>query len=67
MKDNVSAVNQWGKSVELVKNHAYSLIDADDDYVYLVNPWYTVEKLKLEKDKFGEFFNQADFVDLDEE
>jgi len=56
----VKAVDTNGHKVRLHDHHAYSLVDADNKYVYLVNPWDTSETLKVTHSGFKKTFNHFD-------
>lgn len=58
------AEDEKGNGVSIHKNHAYSLVDADDNYVYLVNPWNTSQVLKMTHENFKKTFNSADLVNV---
>ncbi len=42
---------------ELPGGHAYSIIDADDKYVYIVNPWDTSKVIKMPISEFKKTFD----------
>lgn len=60
----ITAFNEEGNSVDLFYNHAYSVINSDDDFVYIVNPWDTSSTLKLTHEDFMQAFNRATMYDL---
>ncbi len=59
-------VEENGKSVSINENHAYSVVDADDKYVYLVNPWDTSKVIKMTHEDFKDTFNSVDVLDMTE-
>ena len=58
-------VDENGKSVSINENHAYSVVDADDKYVYLVNPWDTSKVIKMTHEDFKDTFNSVDVLDME--
>ena len=58
-------VNENGESVSITENHAYSVVDADDKYVYLVNPWDTSKVIKMTHEDFKDTFNSVDVLDME--
>lgn len=58
-------VDEKGESVDIVENHAYSVVDADDKYVYLVNPWDTSKVIKMTHEDFKDTFNSVDVLDME--
>ena len=48
-----------GKNYEIYSNHAYSVVGADDNNVYVVNPHDTSKQIALSKKQFVELFNNA--------
>ena len=50
----------------LIYNHAYAIISADDEYVYLVNPWDTSSTLEVPMDVFIDFFDFAGTYDVED-
>ena len=59
-------VDENGQSVSIHENHAYSVVDADDTYVYLVNPWDTSKVIKMTHEDFKDTFNSVDVLDMTE-
>ena len=61
-----SAFNKNYDKVDIIKNHAYSVVKCDNDYVYIVNPWNSSETLKMTLDDFKNTFDVACFLDSSE-
>lgn len=61
---SVCAQDTDGNEAAIVPHHAYSVIDADDDYVYLINPHDTSRILKMTHDDFKNTFTSWHTVDL---
>lgn len=59
---NISAQRHDGSKENIESNHAYSVVGADEHYIYIVNPWDTSEKLRLTHQEFKNAFNQASVV-----
>ena len=59
-------VDENGNSISINENHAYSVVDADDKYVYLVNPWDTSKVIKMTHEDFKDTFNSVDVLDMTE-
>ena len=57
--------DEQGLEYKLHCTHAYTVINADDEYVYVVNPWDTSTTLMVPIDKFKSFFDQAGTYDLE--
>lgn len=53
-----------GSSGIITRNHCYSVIRADKEFVYLVNPWDTSVELKITRQEFKDFFNDVSMADL---
>ncbi len=62
---DMNVKNQNDEDVLLRSCHTYSAIDADDNYVYLVNPWNTSETLHMSRKDFKKFFDSAYTLNLD--
>ena len=54
-----------GYSHTLQRFHAYAVTGADDEFVYLVNPWDSSSKLKVPREKFVDFFGDASVCSID--
>ena len=54
-----------GAKHKLVSIHAYAAVGADKDFVYLVNPWDSGNKLKVPRDKFLSFFGSGSVCSID--
>ena len=52
-------------SHKLQRKHAYSVVGADNEYVYLVNPWDTSITLKVTREQFIDFFGDASVCSVD--
>ena len=44
-------LNSKGEPVDFVTGHAYAVVKADEEYVYLVNPWDSKEVLRVTHEK----------------
>ena len=59
------ATDENGNNVKIERNHAYSIIDADEQYVYLANPWDTSQVIKMTHEDFKATFNSVDVLELE--
>ena len=48
----IHAENQYGEVFDIPKNHAFSITGEDENYIYIVNPWYPANKLKITREDF---------------
>jgi uncharacterized protein YvpB len=48
----------------LTTNHAYAVLRADSEYVYLINPWKSDSEIKITREQFKEFFNYYNQMEL---
>lgn len=49
---------------EIHSNHAYTVVKADDKYVYLINPWDSSKLLKLSYAEFKKIFDQFQDIEI---
>ncbi|MBQ4114144.1 hypothetical protein IJD34_01930 [bacterium] len=49
---------------QIYKNHAYSVVRADDKYVYLINPWNSGNEIRMTFEEFKNTFNSFTDVTL---
>lgn len=61
---NRKIIDGDGNKLELRGDHAYSVQSADDEFVYLTNPWDTSKTIKLSHEDFKDFFNTIDMFEL---
>lgn len=54
-----------GTMHKLHRMHAYAVAGADNEFVYVINPWDSAVKLKVPRDKFVDFFGQASVCSVD--
>lgn len=66
VSDLKDAYDADGDPVQLIGSHAYSVIDADEEYVYLVNPHDSSKVIKMRIEDFKDTFNSADVLELDD-
>lgn len=59
-----SAKDENNNEIPIYEDHAYSVVDADDEYIYLVNPWDSSTRIKMTHDDFKYTFNSMRTVDL---
>ena len=59
-----SAKTRDGNEVILADHHVYSVLNADDEYVYVENPWDTSETIVMTIDEFKKTFDSVGLVDL---
>lgn len=52
------------KEQVLTTGHAYAIIRADSNYVYLVNPWKSNSEIKITRELFKSFFNEYNQMEL---
>lgn len=60
------AINDNGEEIELKGHHAYSVLEANDDYVTVVNPEDSSVQYKITVESFMETFNSITYLDLNE-
>jgi hypothetical protein len=48
----------------LTTDHAYAVLRADSEYVYIVNPWKSDSEIKITREQFKEFFNYYNQMEL---
>lgn len=60
----VFAQDEEGNDVQIRTYHAYSVVNSDDRFVYLVNPWDSGTTLKLTHDDFKKTFDEAAVYDF---
>lgn len=51
--------NDYSDKLQICNNHAYSVVDVQNDYITLVNPWDSEDRLKLTWDDFENYFDKA--------
>jgi len=49
-------INSKGEPVDFVTGHAYAVIKADENYVYLINPWDSSETLRITPQKLESLY-----------
>ena len=54
-----------GSFHKLITKHVYSVVGADDNYVYIVNPWDSSVTLKITHAQFVDFFGNASVCSVD--
>ena len=59
-------LNNEGEEVELKGHHAYSVLEAKDGYVSVVNPEDSSKEYKISVDSFKEAFDSITYLDLSE-
>lgn len=52
---------------DIVTGHGYSIAGADDEYVYVVNPWNSSKQIAYPIDKIGDNIMQISLTELNEE
>ena len=57
-KDNLSKGVKTADGQEIHANHVYTMVKADDKYVYFINPWNNGKLLKLNYTEFKNIFDQ---------
>ncbi|MBR6099364.1 hypothetical protein IKP85_06425 [bacterium] len=50
--------------ISIYKNHAYSVVRADDKYAYLINPWDSTKEIRVPWKDFKKIFNSFSDVTL---
>ena len=58
--------DEKGSNYKLYCNHAYTVKSADDEFVYIINPWDTSTTLMVPKEQFKSFFDSAGTYDISE-
>lgn len=61
---DVVAQDEKGNNIQIRTYHAYSVVNSDDKFVYIINPWDSGTTLKLTHDDFMNAFNKAAVYDL---
>ena len=49
---------------KIVTKHGYSVVNIDDDYVYVVNPWNSSKTISYPKEDFIKNVDNFAYVDL---
>lgn len=60
----IYALNNKQENVELIDEHAYSVVRSDEKYVYIINPHDTSEELKITRENFINFFQYLECFEL---
>jgi len=55
--DGLRVAYKTKDGIELYANHAYSVVRADDKFVYIVNPWNSGNEIKMTFEEFKKVFN----------
>lgn len=65
-KDKIALSNSSNSqnSIVLSTNHAYTVVRADSEYVYLINPWDTSKEIRIDRKTFKQFFDKVQQFDL---
>ncbi len=63
-KNECIVKNTDGEDVELMGYHSYSAVNADDENVYIKNPWDTSKTIVIPIDEFNSYFTSVCYVDL---
>lgn len=56
--------NTNNDNITLLSNHAYAVVGADKEFVYLINPHDSGNKFKVSRNTFKDFFNKAYIMNL---
>lgn len=51
---------------KIIPKHAYYVARADEENVYLVNPWDTSQEIGLSREKFKEYFNHLEIMKVND-
>lgn len=62
----IKAEDEYGNNVKIATSHAYSAINADDEYVYLTEPSGKYGTIKMTHKDFKSAFNHVNSTDLNE-
>lgn len=49
----------YSDTLQICNNHSYSVADVQNDYITLINPWDSEDKLKLSWDDFEQYFDMT--------
>ncbi|GEM_PF-5690134 len=60
----IHAKNQYGEVFDIPKNHAISITGEDENYIYIVNPWYPTNKLKITREDFEKLEPDISYAEL---
>lgn len=61
---NIVATNEKGERVKVYNGHAYTLKNADKNYVYLINPHNSASTIKISRNQYLSKFSVLSIVDL---
>lgn len=64
LNKTIYALNNKQENVELIDEHAYSVVRSDEKYVYIINPHDTSEELKITRENFINFFQYLECFEL---
>lgn len=56
--------NTNNDDITLLSNHAYAVVEADKEFVYLINPHDSGNKFKVSRNTFKDFFDASFIVNL---
>lgn len=61
---DIVATNEKGERVKMYNGHAYTFKNADDNYVYLINPHNSASTIKVSREQYVSKFSVLSIVDL---
>lgn len=63
-KKDIKVKSTSDKTGILTTGHSYTVTHADQQFVYLINPWDTATELKVDRTTFKDFFTDVNKFDL---
>lgn len=63
-KSSIKLSSNRAEDVALETYHSYTLTGVDDNYVYLINPWDTSEKIQITRAEFKKHFNSITLLEV---
>ena len=62
--DDCTLYDEENNAVKPISSHAYAVVGIDDNYVYVINPWNSAQKLKCNIKELGNIFNKGAIAQL---